>query len=65
MAVPCGISFLKQKNFYIVPRSTNDFSTGIINYVNENDVTVAPNPAVDQIRISVSNDQFQVSHCYI
>ena len=51
--------------YYIVPRSTNDFSTGIINYVNENDVTVAPNPAVDQIRISVSNDQFQVSHCYI
>lgn len=51
--------------YYIVPRSTNDFSTGIINYVNENDVTVAPNPAVDQIRISVSNEQFQVSHCYI
>jgi len=51
--------------YYIVPRSTNDFSTGIINYVNENDVIVAPNPAVDQIRISVSNDQFQVSHCYI
>lgn len=51
--------------YYIVPRSTNDFSTGIINYVNENDVTVAPNPAVDQIKISVSNDQFQVSHCYI
>lgn len=51
--------------YYIVPRSTNDFSTGIMNYVNENDVTVAPNPAVDQLRISVSNDQFQVSHCYI
>jgi hypothetical protein len=51
--------------YYIVPRSTNDFSTGVINYVNENDVTVAPNPAVDQIKITVSNEQFRVSHCYI
>lgn len=50
--------------YYIVPRSTNDL-TGITNYVNESDVTVAPNPAVDQIRISVSNEQFQVSRCYI
>lgn len=50
--------------YYIVPRSTNDI-TGITNYLNEGDVTVAPNPAVDQIRISVSNEQFQVSRCYI
>lgn len=51
--------------YYIVPRSTNDLGTGVNNYMSESDVTVAPNPAVDQVRVSVSNEQFQVSNCFI
>lgn len=51
--------------YYIVPRRMNDFGTGVNSYENESDVIVAPNPAVDQIRVSISNEQFQVSRCFI
>lgn len=51
--------------YYIVPRSMNDFGTGINSYVSEKDVTIAPNPAVDYMNVTVKNDNFQVSHCYI
>lgn len=51
--------------YYIVPRRMNDFGTGVNSYVNESDVIVAPNPAVDQVRVSISNEQFQVSNCFI
>ena len=51
--------------YYIVPRSMNDFGTGIHNYVSENDVNIAPNPAVDYMNVTVNNDNFQVSHCYV
>lgn len=51
--------------YYIVPRSLYDFGTGINNYVSENDVTIAPNPAVDFMNVTVKNDNFQASRCYI
>ena len=51
--------------YYIVPRSMNDFGTGINSYVSEKDVTIAPNPAVDYMNVTVKNDNFQVNHCYI
>ena len=42
-----------------------DFTTGINNYVSESDITVAPNPAVDQLNVTVKNDKFQVSQLYV
>ncbi len=51
--------------YYIVPRSMTDFITGINNYVSESDITVAPNPAVDQLNVTVKNDKFQVSQLYV
>ena len=51
--------------YYIVPRSMTDFTTGINNYVSESDITVAPNPAVDQLNVTVKNDKFQVSQLYV
>lgn len=51
--------------YYIVPRNMNDFSTGIQNFVSENDVTIAPNPAVDFVNVTVKNDNFQVNHLYV
>lgn len=51
--------------YYIVPRSMNDFTTGINNYVTENDITIAPNPAVDNVNVTVKNENFQVSHLYV
>ena len=51
--------------YYIVPRSMTDFTTGINNYVSESDITVAPNPVVDQLNVTVKNDKFQVSQLYV
>lgn len=51
--------------YYIVPRSMTDFTTSINNYVSESDITVAPNPAVDQLNVTVKNDKFQVSQLYV
>lgn len=59
-----GSTYLDYR-YYIVPRSMNDFGTGINNYVSENDVTIAPNPAVDYMNVTVKNDNFQVNHCYV
>lgn len=59
-----GSTYLDYR-YYIVPRTMNDFGTGINNYVSENDVTVAPNPAVDYMNVTVKNDNFQVNHCYV
>ena len=51
--------------YYIVPRSMDDFSTGIDNYVSENDVIIVPNPAVDYLNVTVKNESFQVSKLYV
>ena len=51
--------------YYIVPRSMNDFTTGINNYIDESDITIAPNPAVDQLNVVVKNDNFQVSKLFV
>lgn len=51
--------------YYLVPRSMNDFTTGIENYVSAADVTVTPNPAEDYIRINVTNDKFQMNHIFV
>lgn len=51
--------------YYIVPRSMTDFTTSINNYVSESDITVAPNPVVDQLNVTVKNDKFQVSQLYV
>lgn len=59
-----GSTYLDYR-YYIVPRSMNDFGTGINNYVSENDVTIAPNPAVDYMNVTVNNDNFQASRCYV
>ena len=59
-----GSTYLDYR-YYIVPRSMNDFGTGINNYVSENDVTIAPNPVVDYMNVTVKNDNFQVNQCYV
>lgn len=51
--------------YYIVPRSMNDFTTGIQSYISENDVMVSPNPADNYVRVSVDNDNFQVSKIFV
>ena len=51
--------------YYIVPRSMNDFTTGIQNYMSENEVTITPNPAVDYVNVTVKNDNFKMNKLYV
>ncbi len=51
--------------YYIIPRKMDDFGTGIYNYMAENEVSVSPNPAVDMMRVTVKNDNFQVRNLYV
>ena len=51
--------------YYIVPRTMNDFTTGINNYISENDVVISPNPAIDYMNVTVENDNFKVSKFYV
>ena len=68
-----GVNFATSKigntnpdyRYYIVPRSYNDLGTGIYNYMAENEVSVSPNPAVDMMRVTVKNDNFQVRNLYV
>lgn len=47
--------------YYIIPRNTNDFSTGIHDYLNENDIRIYPNPAEDVLSIHLTDNQFEVN----
>ena len=47
--------------YYIVPRSMNDFSTGIPQYLSENDIVVYPNPVRDNLNVTLRTDAFQVT----
>ncbi len=59
-----GSAYLDYR-YYIVPRTMNDFTTGINNYISENDVVISPNPAIDYMNVTVENDNFKVSKFYV
>ncbi len=47
--------------YYIVPRTLNDFGTGIHDYLSENDLTIYPNPAENVLNIFLNNTKFEVT----
>ena len=47
--------------YYIVPRSMSDFTTGLPQYLTENDLVVYPNPVADQLTVSLRTNNFQVT----
>ena len=47
--------------YYIVPRSMSDFTTGLPQYLTENDIVVYPNPVADQLTVSLRTNKFQVT----
>lgn len=47
--------------YYIIPRSLNDFSTGINDYFTENDVNIYPNPAESTLNIEFDHNRFSVN----
>ena len=48
--------------YYIVPRSMNDFTTGLPQYLTENDITIYPNPVNDNLNVTLRTDAFQVTN---
>ena len=55
-----GSTYLDYR-YYIVPRSMNDFSTGLPQYLTENDIVIYPNPVADQLTVSLRTNNFQVT----
>ena len=55
-----GSNYLDYR-YYIVPRSMNDFTTGLPQYLTENDIVVYPNPVADQLTVSLRTNKFQVT----
>ena len=55
-----GSTYLDYR-YYIVPRSMNDFSTGIPQYLTENDLNIYPNPVSDKLTVSLRTNSFQVT----
>jgi len=55
-----GSTYLDYR-YYIVPRSMNDFTTGLPQYLTENDIVIYPNPVADQLTVSLRTNSFQVT----
>lgn len=55
-----GSNYLDYR-YYIVPRSMNDFGTGLPQYLTENDLVIYPNPVGDQLTVTLRSNDFEVS----
>ena len=55
-----GSTYLDYR-YYIVPRNMDDFTTGLPQYLTENDIVIYPNPVADQLTVSLRTDNFQVT----
>ena len=55
-----GSTYLDYR-YYIVPRSMNDFTTGLPQYLTENDLNIYPNPVSDKLTVSLCTNNFQVT----
>ena len=55
-----GSTYLDYR-YYIVPRSMNDFTTGLPRYLTENDLNIYPNPVSDKLTVSLRTNSFQVT----
>ena len=55
-----GSTYLDYR-YYIVPRSMNDFTTGLPQYLTENDLNIYPNPVSDKLTVSLRTNSFQVT----
>ena len=56
-----GSTYLDYR-YYIVPRSMNDFSTGLHQYLTEEDIVIYPNPVADLLTVSLRSNNFQVTN---
>ena len=59
-----GSTYLDYR-YYIVPRSMNDFTTGLPQYLTEEDIVIYPNPVTDQLTVSLRSNKFQVTNMFV
>ena len=55
-----GSTYLDYR-YYIVPRSMNDFTTGLPQYLTDNDIVIYPNPVADQLTVTLRTNNFLVT----
>lgn len=56
-----GPNKISYSQYYIIPREGADITTGIPQYLTENDILVYPNPVSDQLNVTLKTDEFQVT----
>lgn len=57
-----GPNKISYEKYYIIPRNGEDFTTGIPQYLTENDIVVYPNPVSDNLNVTLKTDEFQVTN---
>lgn len=56
-----GVNKVSYGSYYLIPRVQSDISTGIEDYIKQNEILVYPNPVSDNLTVSIKNDNFKVT----
>lgn len=56
-----GVNKVSYSSYYLIPRDPSDISTGIEDYIKEEEILVYPNPVSDNLTVSIKNDNFKVT----
>ena len=56
-----GVNKISYSNYYLIPRTGADISTGLPQYLTENDVVIYPNPVADRLTVSLRTNEFNVT----
>jgi hypothetical protein len=56
-----GVNKVNYNKYYLIPRSGADISTGLPQYLTENDVVLYPNPVSDRLTVSLRTNDFNVT----
>jgi hypothetical protein len=56
-----GPNKISYSEYYIIPREGSDITTGIPQYLTENDIVVYPNPVSDKLNVTLKTNEFQVT----
>lgn len=56
-----GVNKISYSEYYLIPRVGSDITTGLPQYLTENDLVVYPNPVTNQLNVTLRTDAFQVT----
>ena len=57
-----GVNKISYSEYYIIPRTGIDITTGLPEYLTENDLVIYPNPVRDNLTVTLRTNKFQVSN---